>query len=440
MDAAPTSHSPSWKPLAWALGGLAVASLATRPSTRGLGVLASAVGCLAIYRAHRAERRQLSEALVSLPFRGEPAERLAELPRTFARMEARLGELSAQLEQEDALRWNLLANLRAGVLLFRDSGRLRLFNPAARQLLGSSSHVAVGTTLAEAFREPESLRNLEAAAGGESPEWVLRRQGRTLLVRAVAIRDASGERRRDDDGLLVTLHDITRQEALETTRQKFISNASHELKTPTTSIRVAAENLMDGGMVSPEGDVNLRIILRSVDRMTLLLHDISELSRIETGALALEPAPLAVLPFSRELLEDCATQARERQVTLRLTGEACAQDLVLQADAHRLNQLLENLLNNAIKFSPAGAEVILELQRDRDFLAWAVRDQGSGISSGDLERIFERFYRAPSARAVPGTGLGLAIVKHLALLMNGEVTVQSTPGTGSTFTFRFPLR
>ncbi len=409
-------------------------------STRGIGALACLTGMIQIYRQHRRERRRLDEAFSALPFRGDTASRLLELPRAYARMEQRIGELTSQLDREDNLRWNLLANLRAGVLLFRRNGRLRLFNPAARQLLGSSSHVAVGTSLAEVFREPDSLRSLELALEGEAPEWLIRRQGRSLQARAVAIRDLQvGAMEHEEDGLLVTLHDITRQEALETTRQKFISNASHELKTPTTSIRVATENLMDGGMVSPDGEVNLRIILRSVDRMTLLLHDISELSRIETGALHLDPAALKAGDFARELLEDCSTQARERGVTLQLEAAEDIQTLVLHADAHRLHQLMENLVNNAIKFSPEGSQVHLRLKREGDVLAWEVQDRGSGIGPADLERIFERFYRAPSARAVPGTGLGLAIVKHLALLMGGEVKVTSAVGEGSTFTFRCPL-
>lgn len=432
--------SPSWKVMAVTLAGLALAAGGTRMSTRGLGTLAALGGIVALFHQHRKERRRLEETLSILPFRGDAAARLQELPRAYARMEQRIGELTQQLNREDNVRWNLLANLRAGVLLFRRDGRLRLFNPSARQLLGSSSHVAVGTTLAEVFREPESLRCLDQAAQGEGPEWLIRRQGRILQTRAVAIRDGqNGVSDPEEDGLLVTLHDITRQEALETTRQKFISNASHELKTPTTSIRVAAENLMEGGSMGPDGEVNLRIILRSVDRMTLLLNDISELSRIETGALNLQPAPLCAAEFAEELLEDCSTQAREQGVTLHLACPDNLRKLTIEADAHRLHQLMENLVNNAIKFSPSGARVLLTLRREGDFLAWAVQDQGTGIGALDLQRIFERFYRAPSARAVPGTGLGLAIVKHLALLMGGEVKVESVPGEGSTFTFHFPL-
>jgi len=268
-------------------------------------------------------------------------------------------------------------------------------------------------------------------------EWVLKRNPRVLRLRAIPFRApalAEGQA-----WVLVTLDDITRQEALETTRQKFISNASHELKTPVTSIRIAVENLQEGAMVSEDGDANLKIILRSLDRMTMLLDDISELSRIETGALRLSPAPLRLEAFLAELLDNLKGQAAARSVNLRGHAVLEMEGRTFEADPLRLTQLLENLLSNAIKFSPAGGEVTLKAGPEGPWLVWVVSDQGPGISAQDAKRVFERFYRAPSVRAIPGTGLGLAIVKHLALLMGGEVTLESEPGHGATFTFRMPL-
>jgi signal transduction histidine kinase len=238
--------------------------------------------------------------------------------------------------------------------------------------------------------------------------------------------------------VLVTLDDITRQEALETTRQKFISNASHELKTPVTGIRIAVENLQEGALVLPEGEPSLRSILRSVDRMTMLLEDIAELSRIETGALRLEPVALRLGAFAAEALEGTRNQALAAGVEVRLDLPAELAELGFRADPFRLGQLLDNLLSNAIKFSPGGSEVRFGIRQDGPWLAWSIEDHGPGIADSDAERIFERFYRAPSVRRIPGTGLGLAIVKHLAVLMNGEVDLQTEPGRGSTFTFRLP--
>jgi two-component system phosphate regulon sensor histidine kinase PhoR len=237
----------------------------------------------------------------------------------------------------------------------------------------------------------------------------------------------------------VTLDDVTQFEALETTRQKFISNASHELKTPVTGIKVAVENLVEGGCVSEGGETSLRIILRALDRMVLLLDDISELSRIETGALRLEPRPLTLGPFMDELLDGVAPLAAARKVRILREVEPGTEDLAFRADPMRLGQALENLVSNAVKFGPEDSEVRVSVRREGDLLAWTVRDRGPGIREQDLPRIFERFYRAPATRGVPGTGLGLSIVKHLAVLMGGEVDVRSSPGDGAAFTFRHPV-
>ncbi len=349
-------------------------------------------------------------------------------------LEAENRLLRTRAEEDDRLRLGILAKLKEGVVVLGEDRRIQLFNPAAQMLLGTGSRLELEGSLVELFREPETRQQIEAAYSGEIGEWNLRREPRVLRLRALPFRSAGlGQ------GVLLTLDDISRQEALETTRQKFISNASHELKTPVTSIRIATENLMDGGFVPAEGLAGLKTILRSVDRMTLLLHDVSELSRIETGALNLAPEPLPPVAFARQLLEDAAPQAQLRRVTLNLDAAVELEKLRLAADPLRLHQLLENLLSNAIKFSPEGAEVKLRLQLSAPYLLWEVADAGPGIPESEQHRVFERFYRSASVRGIPGTGLGLAIVKHLARLMGGEVTLRSESGKGSTFTFRQPL-
>jgi signal transduction histidine kinase len=265
---------------------------------------------------------------------------------------------------------------------------------------------------------------------------VLRRNPRILRVRAIPFE--TPQQGAALPWVLVTVDDITRQEALETTRQKFIANASHELKTPVTGIRIAVENLQEGELVLPEGEPSLRTILRAVDKMTLLLADISELSRIETGALRLEPADLRMGAFLADILENVRPQVEAAGVAIDLDLPAGQEDLPFRADPLRLAQLLDNLLSNAVKFSPAGSRVDLRVRREGAWLVWSVEDRGPGISETDAQRIFERFYRAPSVRRIPGTGLGLAIVKHLAVLMHGEVELRTEPGRGSTFIFRLP--
>jgi two-component system phosphate regulon sensor histidine kinase PhoR len=170
----------------------------------------------------------------------------------------------------------------------------------------------------------------------------------------------------------------------------------------------------------------------------MLLDDISELSRIETGALQLKPTDLRLDDFLSDLLDNLKGQTAAREVRIRYLLPTELEGRIFQADPLRLTQLLENLLSNAIKFSPAGGTVTFDVRTDGPWLVWTVADQGPGISTTDAQRVFERFYRAPSVRAIPGTGLGLAIVKHLALLMGGEVELQSELGKGASFTFRLP--
>lgn len=396
-----------------------------------LGVLLIAGGAALLGWKTRATRDLIRRILSAIPLADKGESLLRELPRAWAQLEKENLILRERARQEDQLRMKILASLREGVLLLDRDRRLNLFNPAASSLLGSSSRLAAGVDWAEIFREPESLRKLDEAYAGEGLEWTLRREPRVLRVRALpfALNQAEG-------GLLVTLDDITRQEALEITRQKFISNASHELKTPSTSIRIATEDLLEGGYVMPGGEPSLRLILRAIDRMTLLLNDITELSRIETGALELNPQRFEVGPLARRLIEDSEPQALTRKIKLELQVEEPLPPVV--ADPHRLGQLLENLISNAVKFSPEGAKVLLRIASEPGWITWSVKDEGPGIAKAEQARIFERFYRSPATRAVPGTGLGLAIVKHLGRLLGGEIQLSSELGQGATFSFRMP--
>ncbi|WP_316415437.1 sensor histidine kinase [Mesoterricola silvestris] len=421
-------------PWAAALAGGALMASDIEPVLRVAGFLAAAAGGVSLALAMRRHRESMARLLAVLPVPEKGDEVYRALPRAWAALEAENHRLATEVEAEDQVRRQILANLRTGIVLLGLDRQIRLFNPKARTILGASSHLGEGESLVSAFREPESLRNLQDAYGGAFREWTLKRNPRTIRLRAVPF-PAPGE---EGTWVLVTLDDITHFEALETTRQKFISNASHELKTPVTGIRVAVENLQDGGLVLAEGETSLKIILRSLDRMVMLLDDISELSRIETGALRLDPRPLTAGPFMAEFMESVEPLGRARNVRIRAEVDPAVRDHAFRADPMRLGQLLENLVSNAVKFGPPDSEVRVEARLEGEVLAFAVADQGPGIGGQDLPRVFERFFRAPATRAVPGTGLGLSIVKHLAVLMGGEVDVASELGHGATFTFRLP--
>jgi len=427
-----------WMAFFTGLAGVGLVMKGHSPAHQGLGVALVLGASLWLYWGQRNSRGLIKRLLSIIPVERKDESLFREAPKVWAELERENRELRLLNLREDQLRRTILASLKAGVIVLDSNKEVRLFNRSAQSLLGTSSRITLGTPLVGVFRDPLCLSNLARAFAGEGAEWDLKRDPKVLRVRAFPI-DLDPTETSPGHGVLVTLDDITRQEALETTRQKFISNASHELKTPTTSIRIAAENLLEGNQVLPEGDMSLRIIIRSVERMTMLLNDISELSRIETGAMPLEPAPILLEGFLEGILEDVASLARPRQIRLVSHIEGCLEQIPLVTDPHRLYQLLDNLLSNAIKFSPEGSEVKLTADREGEWVSISVVDQGPGIAEAEQSRIFERFYRSPLTRGVPGTGLGLAIVKHLASLMGGEISLRSTPGGGATFTLRLPL-
>jgi len=425
-----------WAPWALAVAGALVLGRDVELVLRLVGLLAVAASAFLLARDMDRHRDAMVRLLAGIPLPDKDERLFRELPRAWAALERENRRLQEETEAGDQVRRHILAGLRTGIVLLGGDGRIRVFNPAARSLLGRSSALAEGAPSVEAFREPGSLRALEEASAGRFMEWPLKREHRSLRVRALPIPgpDGSGE-----TWVLVTLDDITQVEALEATRQKFVSNAGHELRTPATGIRVAMENLVDGGHVGPGGDAYVRTVLRNLDRMAMLLDDISELSRIETGALRLDPVDLRVGEFLDDLAETAAPMAEARGGRIEAIAEPATRALAFRADPMRLAQALENLLSNAVKFSPEGSVIRLGAALTPEGLAWTVTDPGPGIREEDLPRIFERFFRSPAVRAVPGTGLGLSIVKHLAVLMGGDVSVHSLPGRGATFTFRHPL-
>ncbi len=362
---------------------------------------------------------------------GTRPQAIEDLPRAWFALERENDDLKMKAAREDRLLPGIMARLEEGVLLFGPAGVLEQFNPAAQRHLGLGAPLAKGMRQGEVFRDQEGADFIQKAFSGASCEWRITRVGRTLRVRAIPFAP-----RGPVSGVLLTLDDVTSQEALETTRQKFISNVSHELKTPVTAIRIAAENLQEEPLPdSARGSA--QSIMRSVDRLTLLLGDLSELSRIESGALHLAPVTLDLGAFLETLLRDFQPRAAACDVGLVVKVEP-PEGATIQADPLRLHQVLENLLSNALKFSPAREQVELSVRVTSQGQIWEVRDQGPGIPEAEQGRIFERFYRAQAAKAKPGTGLGLAIVKHLCRLMGGEVAVESRPGEGATFRVILP--
>lgn len=233
-------------------------------------------------------------------------------------------------------------------------------------------------------------------------------------------------------------YDKTQIERLESVRQEFLSNISHELRTPLTSILAFVETLEDGALNDPENSLRfLSVIRRNAERMSSLIADILELSMIESGKVSIEKRPVRLSEMTAEIYTNLTVKAREYGIELI---NNIPPDTLVAADGIRLEQMLINLIDNAIKFNRRGGSVTVAWERLGNVNTISVTDTGEGIMPEHLGRIFERFYRIDRARSreIGGTGLGLAIVKHLTRLHGGEVSVRSVLSEGTTFRIELP--
>jgi len=348
-------------------------------------------------------------------------------------------ELSDRIEALDSernQRGAILASMVEGVLAVDADQRLISLNLAGARLLGIDQTRARGRHLLEVVRNPELQQVVSDVLSTQRTRvaeiTMHDRFERTLEAQGTVLRAAQGQR----IGALVVLHDITQLRRLENIRRDFVANVSHELKTPVTSIKGFVETLLDGALQETEDARRfLEIVSSQADRLNAIIEDLLMLSRVEQetekAEIALESGPV------RCVLEAAVSvcQMKAAKKGLELIVE-CDRSLHAKINAQLLEQAVVNLLDNAIKYSPPGKDVILRGERLNGRIALHVIDNGPGISGEHLARIFERFYRVDKARSrkLGGTGLGLAIAKHIAQAHGGHATVQSTPGKGSTFT------
>jgi two-component system phosphate regulon sensor histidine kinase PhoR len=333
-------------------------------------------------------------------------------------------------------------SMREGVLVVDSGMRVIASNNSARAIFSAGETVLRSQRLSELTRNPAVYSAFAAAvARGERAEVKVETQDAERHVydlHVAPLRPAEKVTAGSVRGAVGVFFDITRLEQLERVRQEFLSNVSHELRTPLTAIITFVETLEAGAIDDAEhGRRFLSVIRRNSERMHNLIDDILELSAIEAGTVKVEFAPVRLSSLVNDCLTALGAHAAERRVELR---NLVPPETIVSADARRLEQMLMNLIDNAIKFTGEGGAVRITHERERARDRISVEDTGEGIAPEHLARIFERFYRVDRARslALGGTGLGLAIVKHLARAHNGEATVRSTPGQGSVFTIELP--
>jgi len=331
----------------------------------------------------------------------------------------------------------LFNSMLEGLLLLDRNRRIYLANRAFKNLFGLKTELR-GKTVMEALRVHELAALVERVeSDGQVFDYELKLpelSERWLQVNAAAISNSAGER----EGTILVFHDLTRLKQLERTREEFVANVSHELRTPLSLIKGYVETLLDGARDNPEvAERFLQIIERNTSRLDLLIQDLLTISALESGRITLNLQPVPLRPLAEKILTDLKTRASAKDVKL----VNALPELTATADANRLEQVLANLVDNAIKYGRANGTVIVGGQKtDADKIEIFVQDDGPGIPPESLDRVFERFYRVDKARSREqgGTGLGLSIVKHIVQSHGGKVWVKSEPGRGATFFFTLP--
>jgi two-component system phosphate regulon sensor histidine kinase PhoR len=343
-----------------------------------------------------------------------------------------LGELK---EERDLLQ-GILEGMQEGVLLLDAEGKAVMVNPSLRAMLLIGAD-ATGKTVLELVRHAELKQLLDRARTAEGPTLgeveLAGIKPRRLLVRAAA-------QHGDAPGLLAVFVDVTDVRRLESLRRDFVSNASHELRTPVSSILSAAETLRDVALQDPAASPRfVDIIVRNAERLKRLVDDLLDLSRIESREFQLSPEPADVPATVAHVLSLFRERADKKRI--RLVAEAPAELPQGTFDKKALEAVLSNLVDNAVKYCPEGSSVTVRATPgEGTLLRIAVEDTGPGIEAKHLPRLFERFYRVDAGRSreVGGTGLGLSIVKHLIEAMGGTIKVESTVGRGTAFRFTLP--
>ena len=371
------------------------------------------------------------------PVTGDEIGHLAQtLNRVQERLEQTIEGLTAQRNQRDAI----LSSMVEGLIAVDGGNRLLLVNAAAREFLALGDAPCESRSLLEVARMPQLSKFVEEVRRSTEPLRV------ELVVRDTRPRylELHGAPMRVSEtgplGAVIVFNDVTRLRKLEEVRKEFVANVSHELKTPITSIKGFLETLMDGGALDePESARRfLTIIQRQSDRLASIIDDLLYLSRLEyeERKVALQTVDLS------GLVQRCAANfehvAAARGISLQVHLEASAP--VVLGDGSLLARAIDNLVDNAIKYSPDGRPIELAVRDGDGDLLLQVTDQGIGIPEEHLPRISERFYRVDTARSreMGGTGLGLAIVKHIARVHSGTLQIESKPGVGSRFTIQLP--
>jgi two-component system, OmpR family, phosphate regulon sensor histidine kinase PhoR len=351
------------------------------------------------------------------------------LDASIEQLGQRVGELSRDRARSDAI----LTGMVEGVLVVSSDGRLQLVNRAAQQMLHVDEK-SIGRHYLEAIRHPDIAAQLTIALRGEDVDTrelaLTRDPGRLFVARAAPVAATGG------GGAVLVLHDVTDLRRADQIRRDFVANVSHELRTPLTAIRGYLEAIRDDPEDTPTTERFIDIIWRQTNKMERLVSDLLRLARLDARQEVLERVSCDVRQIFQAVVADLtpSIDIKRQRVVIDVPDDACR----VPADPAKLHDVLRNLVENAVNYSPDDSDIRLQAARNDGSCVIEVVDSGPGLPPGDLTRVFERFYRVDKSRSRPGTGLGLAIVKHLVELHGGTVVAANRPEGGAVFTVTLP--
>ena len=344
------------------------------------------------------------------------------------------------LEQESKRLNSILSYMTDGVLATNRRGQITMINDMAKKQLGVQKEDVLNKSILELLKleDEYELRDLIT----QIPELMIDSQDAngeylSLRVRFALVRRESGF----ISGLVAVLHDTTEQEKEERERRLFVSNVSHELRTPLTSVKSYLEALDEGALYDPVAPDFIKVSLDETNRMMRMVTDLLHLSRIDNATTRLDVELInftAFITFILNRFDKMRSQDDEKKY--ELVRDYPINSVWIEIDTDKMTQVIDNILNNAIKYSPDGGKITVSMKTTDDQMILSIKDQGLGIPKQDLPKIFDRFYRVDRARsrAQGGTGLGLAIAKEIIKQHNGFIWAKSEYGKGSTFTIVLP--
>jgi two-component system phosphate regulon sensor histidine kinase PhoR len=360
---------------------------------------------------------------------------IGHLSKALNRMATQLRSEVEALQTERGKLTAILQQMTDGLVMVDDQGIVQMINPAAEGMFGVAEEQAMGHSLAGALRQHQVIELWQHSQEREGVQSITFEViSRRVYIQGIAVplhQELSGS-------TLLLFQNLTRQRYLETVRQEFISNISHELRTPLAALKALTETLQEGALDDPPAARRfIQSMETEVDSLSQIVSELLELSRIESGRVPLNLMPTPAARIISPAVERLRLQAERAGLMITVN---CPENLpFVLADPFRLEQVVVNLLHNAIKFTSSGGHIEVNARLASDAVIFSVQDTGIGIAEDDLPRIFERFFKADRARSGGGTGLGLAISRHLVEAHRGKIWVESFEGKGSTFSFSIPL-